>query len=164
MDGSDSKNDTPQVPQKKPEGGLGAVPVMFCQTAARPDKTTGEGAAPPSTPRRKRREKRRMSALMFFRCTPEERNNITVRATNAGIQLSSYLRIQALGKSKVRRYRRIRADWDELRSCMGIINRAGNVVNQLVKFLYLGGGYSSIADAALLELRRAAQAIVRALK
>jgi len=142
----------------------GGQPVMFCQTAARCDKTTGEGQAP-STPRRRRKESRRMSALMFFRCTPEERDAIASKASDAGLEPSSYLRVQALGKSKVRRYRRIRADWNELQRCMGVINRAGNVVNQLVVMLrVVGGGSAEVANNALAELAAAARAIVRALK
>ena len=140
------------------------VPVMSCQTAARPDKTTGEGQAP-STPRRRRKEQRRMSALMFFRCTPEERAVITAKAAGAGLEPSSYLRVQALGKSKLRRHRRIRADWDELRRCMGVINKAGNVLNQLVVLLrVMGGGSADVANNALAELSAAARAIMRALK
>jgi len=141
----------------------GGLPVMCCHPASRGANTTGEGCRP-STRRRRRKESRRMSIKKFFRVTPEEDALITSQAAAAGLEISSYLRVQALGKSKVRRYRRIRADWDELRRCMGVINKAGNVVNQLVKFLYTGGNYSSVADAALLELRKAAQSIVRALK
>jgi hypothetical protein len=159
---SDSDNRNGQDSDKN--SGKETRPVMFCQTAARPDKTTGEGQAP-STPRRRRKEKRRMSALMFFRCTPEERITITSRAGDVGLEPSSYLRVQALGTSKLRRYRRIRADWDELRRCMGVINKAGNVVNQLVVMLrVIGSGGTEAASLALAELSAAARAIVEALK
>jgi hypothetical protein len=50
-----------------------------------------------------------------------------------------------------------------LRRCMGVINRAGDVVNQLVRHLHRGGGFSNIADAALAELRKASHAILEAL-
>jgi hypothetical protein len=139
------------------------VPVMFCQTAARLVKTTGEGQAP-STPRRKRKEQRRMSELMFFRCTPEDRKSITTKAGDAGLEPSSWLRVQALGQSKVRKYRRIRADWDELRRCMGVINKAGNVVNQLVLLLRRANSGTETGNHALAELAAAARAIMRALK
>jgi hypothetical protein len=139
------------------------VPVMCCHPASRGANTTGEGQAP-STPRRRRKERRRMSIKKFFRVTPEEDALITSRAAAAGLQPSSYLRIQALGKSKLRRYRRIRADWDELRRCLGVINKAGNVLNQLVVMLrVMGGGSADIANNALAELSAAASAIVKVL-
>ena len=155
-------SDTPNALNKDPDAVQSGEPVMCCHPAARGNTTTGEGQAP-STPRRKRREKRRMSIKRFFRVTPEEDALIVSRAAAAGLEPSSYLRVQALGISQVRHCRRVRADWEELRACMGVINRAGNVVNQLVKHLYTGGTYSAVADSALQELRRAAQAIVRAL-
>jgi hypothetical protein len=161
---SGENNDRSKIQESDKAGAKSVRPVMFCQTAARLVKTTGEEQAP-STPSRRRKEKRRMSALLFFRCTPDERTAIASKARNAGLHLSSWLRVQALGKSKAKRYRRIRADWDELRRCMGVINKAGSVVNQLVRALRAGGNYSAgAADSALAELRSAAQAIVRLLK
>jgi hypothetical protein len=143
------------------------MPVMPCQT-------TEDGAvngqlvrgSTPSTPdglRRKRKESRRMSVLKFFRCTPEQDAVIKTNAANAGMEEASYMRSQAIGVPVMRKIRRIRADWKELQRCMGIINKAGNVVNQLVKVLYLGGVRSDIADGALVELRKAAQAVMAAL-
>ena len=104
-----------------------------------------------------------MSVKKFFRCTPEQDAIILTNAANAGVEPSSYMRLQAVGKSKVRKVRRVRADWAELRRCIGVINKAGNVVNQLVKFLYLGGKHSDLADTALMDLCRAARAIMAAL-
>jgi len=130
----------------------------------------------PSTPRRRRSDKRRMSIKKFFRVTPEESAAIAASAAEAGIEQASYMRVQVLGKSKVRKARRIRADWDELRRCMGVINRAGNVVNQLVPILrrlaagdeWAGmaglAGMVETASAALAELVEAARAIVAALR
>ncbi len=164
--------------QKQHEGeGKGSVPVMCCHPASRDANTTGEGQAPSTpvsalcaTPRQaapRRNVQRRMSIKRFFRVTPEEDARIVSRAAAVGLEPSSYLRVQALGETRLRRYRPIRADWDELRRCMGVINKAGNVVNQLVKFLYVGGNCSNVADTAnhaLAELIAAARAIMRALK
>jgi hypothetical protein len=61
-------------------------------------------------------------------------------------------------------YRRIRVDWDELRRCMGGINRAGNVVNQLAALLHRRGDSTDMAHAALAELAAAARAVVDALR
>ena len=142
----------------------GDVPVMPCQTAEEggSSRPLARGSTP-STRQRKRKDSRRMSVLKFFRCTPEEDVIIKANAADAGIEQSSYMRIQSVGKSKVRKARRIRADLDELRRCMGVINRAGDVVNQLVRHLHRGGGFSNTADAALAELRKAARAVMEAL-
>jgi hypothetical protein len=104
-----------------------------------------------------------MSVKKFFRCTPEDDAVIAANAADAGLEESSYMRAQALGKSRVKACRRIRADWDELRCCMGVINKAGNVVNQLVVELRRYGLSADLANAALAELRTAARAIVRTL-
>ncbi|MDR3424334.1 MAG: hypothetical protein P4L50_01775 [Anaerolineaceae bacterium] len=142
----------------------GAVPVMFCQTTEEggSSKQLVRGAAP-STPRHGRKEKRQLSELMFFRCTPEDRAIIETNAASAGLEKSSYLRVQSIGKPKIRACRRVRADWNELRRCMGVINKAGNVVNQLVVMFRRVGGHSDMADQALAELRRAAREVVAAL-
>jgi hypothetical protein len=162
-DSKSGKLDGVNENQNSDQGGVqSGEPVMCCHPATRGNTTTGEGQAP-STPRRKRKEKRRMSIKRFSRVTPEEDALIVARAAAVGLEPSSYLRVQALGLSRVRPYRCIRADWDELRTCMGVINRAGNVVNQLVKYLYTGGTYSAAADAALLELRHAARIIIERL-
>jgi len=106
-------------------------PVMFCQTADGGDKTLVRGRAP-STPRQRRKEKRRLTALMFFRCTPEERKTIEINAAITGLEKSAYMRSQCIGKPVMRAYRRIRLDWDRLREYMGLINKAGNVINQYI--------------------------------
>lgn len=141
-----------------------SMPVMPCQTAEG-GGSSGQLArgSTPSTRQRKRKESRRMSVLKFFRCTPEQDAIIQANAANAGIEQSSYMRIQSVGKSKVRKARRIRADWKELRRCMGIVNKAGNVINQLVRMLRLYGWSSELANEALTELRNAARAILSAL-
>jgi len=142
------------------------APVMSCQTAEGGGMTKQlvRGAAP-STLHRKHSKKRRMSDLLFFRCTPQEHTIIAHHAADAGLEQSSYLRVQALGKSKMRKCRRIRADWDKLRRCMGVINRAGNVVNQFVLMLRrLGGGNCDAANFAFADLSKAARAIVRLLR
>jgi len=138
---------------------------MFCQTAkgGGSSKRLERGAAP-STPHRKQSKKRRMSDLLFFRCTPEEHTLIAEHAAEAGLEQSSYLRVQALGKSKVRKSRRVRADWDQLRRCMGVINKAGNVVNQFILMLRRAGGNVESANSAFAELNRAARAVMDALK
>jgi hypothetical protein len=108
-----------------------------------------------------------MSVKKYFRVTPEEDAAIAASAAEVGLEQSSYLRVQALGKAKVRKYRRKRADWDELRRCMGVINKAGNVVNQLVVMLRRMGGstdFANAANAALAELVAAARAVLKALK
>jgi hypothetical protein len=105
-----------------------------------------------------------MSDLLFFRCTPEEHTLIAEHAAEAGLEQSSYLRVQALGKSKVRKSRRVRADWDQLRRCMGVINKAGNVVNQFILMLRRAGGNVESANSAFAELNRAARAVMDALK
>jgi hypothetical protein len=143
-------------------------PVMFCQTAdGGLTKRLVRGAAP-STPRRRRNDnnaKRRLSELMFFRCTPEDKATIESNAAIVGVEKSSYMRAQSTGKPIMKAYRRIRADWDELQRCMGVINKAGNVVNQLVVELRrFGGDRADIANKALSELINAARAIVAVLR
>jgi hypothetical protein len=139
------------------------MPVMPCHP------TEGGGVsgqlvrALPINPRQRRKESRRMSIKKFFRCTPEEDKFIKASAADAGMEQASYMRIQCIGASKMRKARRIRADWDELRRCMGVINKAGNVVNQLVLLLRRGSGYPDAANAALMELCKAARAIMAAL-
>jgi len=118
----------------------------------------------PSTPNPRRSEHRRRNIKKFFRVTPEEHALITFNAAVSGLEPSSYLRVQALGKSQVRKMRHLRADWDELRRCMAVINRAGNVINQLVVELRRMGANPSLANVAMNELMIAARAIVTALK
>jgi hypothetical protein len=144
------------------------APVMFCQTAeiggsSKPLVRGGTPSTPHDGIRRKRKEKRRLSELMFFRCSPEDRTTIKSNAATVGLEVSAYMRLQSTGKPLIRAYRRVRADWKDLQRCMGIINKAGNIVNQLVKVLYLGGVRSDIADGALSELRKAAGAVATAL-
>ena len=105
-----------------------------------------------------------MSIKKFFRVTPEEDAVIASSALACGLEQSSYLRIQVLGKSKARKSRRVRADWHELRRCMGVINKAGNVVNQMVVALRRMEISSDLANTALAELVAAARAIVKALQ
>jgi len=144
------------------------MPVMPCQTAE------GGGVSgllargsTPSTPngdrRRKTKENRRMSVLKFFRCTPEQDIIIKTNAANAGIEEASYMRLQAVGESKIRKARRIRADWTELQRCMGVINKAGNVVNQLVVLIRRGQAHPDMANTSLMELCKAARAIMAAI-
>jgi hypothetical protein len=109
-------------------------------------------------------DKRRLSELMFFRCTPEDKILIEFNAAKAGLERSSYMRAQSTGKPVMRAYRRIRADWDELRRCMGCINKAGNVVNQLVVELRRMGRSSGLAHVALADLSTAARAILAVLR
>jgi hypothetical protein len=151
---------------------------MFCQTAAGgSSKPLVRGAAPSTPPvfalraspgqaaaRPRRKERRRLTELMFFRCTSEDRTVIEANAARTGLEKSAYMRVQSTGKPVMRAYRRVRADWDELRRCMGVINRAGNVVNQLVVELRRMGSGSGLANAALAELGAAAHAIVAALR
>ena len=101
-------------------------PVMCCHPAGGGLSAQLVRGAAPSTPRRRRKERRRMSVKKYFRVTPEEDAAIAASAAEVGLEQSSYLRVQALGKAKVRKYRRKRADWDELRRCMGVINKAGS--------------------------------------
>jgi hypothetical protein len=137
---------------------------MFSHPAAGGETKPLVRGQAPSTPRRRRSEVRRTSIKKFFRVTPEENAVIVANAELSGLEQSSYLRLQALGKSKVRRCRRIHLDWNELRHCMGVINKAGNVVNQLVVQLRRMERNPSLANAALAELREAARAIVAMLK
>ncbi|CAK9253389.1 unnamed protein product [Sphagnum jensenii] len=139
------------------------MPVMLCQTTEEGGSSKPLARALPIDPRHRRKEKRNLSELMFFRCTPEDKAMIENNAVKVGLEKSSYMRVQSTGKPIMRAYRRVRADWKELQRCMGVINKVGNVVNQLVKVLYLGGVRSNIADEALIELRKAARAVMAAL-
>ncbi len=158
-------------------GGKEGEPVMCCHPAERDANTTGEGPAPSTPPvfalcatpgqaagQLRRKEKRRMSVKKFFRCTPEDDAVIAANAASAGLEESAYMRAQSTGKPVMRAYRQIRADWDRLRYCMGVVNKAGNVVNQLVVELRRFGFSADLANAALAELRTAARDIVNALK
>jgi len=150
------------------DGGTTSVkkegPVMLCQTAdGGSSKQLVRGVAP-STPRRGRNDMRRMSELMFFRCTPEDKTTIEDNAAKVGLEKSSYMRAQSTGKPVMRAYRRIRADWDELRRCMGVINRAGNVVNQLVVVFRRMDVRHDLANTALAELAASARAILAVLR
>lgn len=140
-------------------------PVMPCHPAeeggASGQLVRGDA---PSTPRHGRKEKRRMCIKKFFRCTPEENIMIVTNAADAGLEPSSYMRAQILGKSKIRKARRVRADWNELRRCMGVINKAGNLVNQFILMLRRVGGNSDAANSAFADLSASARAIVNALK
>jgi len=140
------------------------APVMCCHPANGGVTARLVRGKAPSTPHPRRSEIRRMSVKKFFRVTPEEHRLIAFNAAASGLEQSSYLRMQALGKSKVRRMHRIRADWDELRRCLGVINRAGNVVNQLVVALHGVGANSKHANAALAEMIEAGRAIVKVMK
>ena len=144
-----------------------AMPVMPCQTTqdGGSSKQLVRGPAP-STPRSghpPRKGKRHLSELMFFRCTPEDKTTIRHNAEKTGLGLSSYMRMQSTGKPAMRAYRRVRADWQELQRCMGAINKAGNVVNQLVALLRRGSSHPDVANHALIELCKAARAIMAAL-
>ena len=139
------------------------VPVMFCQTTQEGGPSKQLVRALPINPRRRRQEKRNLSELMFFRCTPQDRQTIKDNAARVGLEPSAYMRLQSTGKPIIKAYRRVRADWKELQRCIGAINKAGSVVNQLVKVLYLGGVKSDIANDALEELRKAARAVMAAL-
>ena len=114
-------------------------------------------------PRQWRKESRRRSIKKFFRVTPEEDAVILTNAANAGMEQASYMRVQCIGKSKIRRYRHIRADWDELRRLMGALNRAGNVVNQIARHLHRGGTFSNAANGAMAEIEKACAAVKNAL-
>ena len=154
------------TPQDSGEGSVKeGMPVMCCHPAEEGGASTrsGEGQAP-STPRPWRQESRSKSRKKFFRCTPEQDSIIQTNAAEAGFGQSTYLLIQAVGKSKAGKCRHIRADWKELQRCMGVINKAGNVVNQFVVMLRRVGGHSDAADSAFAELAKAARAIVNALK
>ena len=155
---------TTSMSDSEKNGVKGSAPVMPCQ-AAEEGGSSGQLArgSTPSTPSARRSTQRRMSEQMFFRCTPEECAIIKARAADANLEPSSYLRIQALGQSKARKARHIRADWDELRRCMGVINKAGNVVNQLVLLIRRIGGNPATANAALIELCKAARVIMAAI-
>ncbi len=139
------------------------MPVMPCQTAEGGGVSRPLARALPIDPRHRRKEKRKLSELMFFRCSPEDKMTIENNAAKVGLGKSSYMRIQSTGKPIIRAYRHIRADWRELQRCMGAINKAGNVVNQLVLLLRRGSGYPDAANAALTELCKAARAIMAAL-
>ena len=77
---------------------------------------------------------------------------ITKNAANVGLELSSYMRVQSTGKPVMKAHRRIRADWQELQRCMGVIDKAGNVVNQLVLLIRRVGGNPAAANEALIKL------------
>jgi hypothetical protein len=173
---------THKKPESKHKGTQGGPPVMCCPPAKGEVTTRLERGSTPSTPDRAHRhdqhnghanashhghghhgqashhdhakkEKRRRWIKNFFRVTPEENAIILVHAAEAGLEKSSYLRNQALGESKARKCRRIRADWDKLRQCMGSINKAGNVVNQYIKlFRWFGIGNTAEADKAFNDL------------
>jgi hypothetical protein len=147
-----------------------SLPVMPCHPAEDGGVTgrLGRGAAPSTPngeirPRQWRKESRRRSIKKFFRVTPEEDAVILSNAAEAGMEQASYMRIQCIGKSKVRRYRRIRADWDELRRLMAAINRVGNVVNQIARHLHRGGTFSNAVNGALAEIEKACAAVKNAL-
>jgi len=155
---------TTSASDSEKNGVKGGVPVMCCHPTEEGGASTRlvRGAAP-STLRRRRKEKNRRRIKRFFRVTPEEDALIDACALDAGLEPSSYMRIQVLGKSKARKARRVRADWQELQRCMGVINKAGNVVNQLVLLIRRVGGNPAAANAALIELCKAARAIMAAL-
>jgi hypothetical protein len=144
------------------------APVMPCHPADGVTEQLERGCTPST--RRRHSEQRRMSIKKFFRVTPEEDAVIAASAAAAGLEQSSYLRVQALGQSKVRKVRSVRADWDELRPYMGAINKAGNVVNQLVLMQRRRSDNNNIGDdgniarTALVELTNAARVIALALK
>ena len=154
---------TTSLSDSEKDGVKGGVPVMFCQTTEAGGSSKQLVRALPINPRRRRKEKRNLSELMFFRCTPEDRMTITKNAANVGLELSSYMRVQSTGKPVMKAHRRIRADWQELQRCMGVINKAGNVVNQLVLLIRRVGGNPAAANEALIELCKAAGAIMEAL-
>jgi hypothetical protein len=156
-----------------------SLPVMPCHpaedggvTEPAPHLMRGRLArgSTPSTPngeirpRQRRKESRRRSIKKFFRVTPEEDAVILSNAADAGMEQASYMRIQCIGKSKVRRYRRVRADWDELRRLMGVINRAGNSVNQIARHLNMGGTFSNAVNGALAEIEKACAAVREVLR
>jgi hypothetical protein len=155
-----------------------SLPVMPCHpaedggvTEPAPHLMRGRlarGAAPSTPngeirPRQRRKESRRRSIKKFFRVTLGEDAVILANAADAGMEQASYMRIQCIGKSKVRRYRHIRADWDELRRLMGVINRVGNVVNQIARHLHRGGTFSNAANGAMAEIEKACAAVKNAL-
>ncbi|MGB9153351.1 MAG: hypothetical protein WCD70_09730 [Alphaproteobacteria bacterium] len=154
---------TRSMSDSEKDGVKGGVPVMFCQTAEEGGSSKQLVRALPINPRRRRKEKRRLSELMFFRCTPEDRATIKNNAAKTGLEISTYMRLQSTGKPLMKAHRRIRADWRELQRCMGVINKAGNVVNQLVLLIRRIGGNPAAANAALIELCKAARAIMAAL-
>jgi len=171
---------TPYKPDSCRKGVEGSPPVMCCHPKGGATTRLVRGAAP-STPHdgyahtshhghasrhgHAYEEHRRRCIKRFFRVTAEESAAINSHAAEAGLEPSSYMRIQSLGKSKVRKCRRIRADWSQLRRCMGVINKAGNVVNQFVLLLRrFGWADSKEANTAFSELARAARAIVSALR
>jgi hypothetical protein len=63
------------------------------------------------------------------------------------------MRSQCTGKPVMRAYRRVRLDWDRLRQYMGLINKAGNVINQHIVMERRG---SLNADPVKAESRRLA--------
>ncbi|MBV8648456.1 hypothetical protein [Paludibacterium sp.] len=160
---------SPRQPVRRSDKGTQkeSPPVMCWHPAVGGLSTRLERGSTPSTPHvatwRKRSDSRRMSVKKYFRVTPHEAAVISARAAEAGLEQASYIRAQTLGLSKVRAARRIRADWDELRRCMGAINRAGNVVNQLVLELRRTGRSSGLAHVALKELIAAAHSVMSAL-
>jgi len=155
---ADSKPDSVKQSSSEP------VPVMCCHPADGGVSARLVRGQAPSTPRRRRSNSRRMTVKKFFRVTPDEHRLIAFNAAACGLEESSYLRIQALGKSKARKARRIRIEWDELRRSLGVINRAGNVVNQLVVALRGVGANPKQANAALAEMIEAGRAIVNVRK
>jgi hypothetical protein len=124
---------------------------------AKPEKKTKSGS-----------EKRERQAVLGFRATPAEREEIEGRAARAGLSLSGYLRALAFGKDtpQPRAARRVKlpADMQALKELRYELRKIGGNLNQIAHQLNRGEETPpGILAAALAEHIAASRAILAAL-
>lgn len=101
----------------------------------------------------------------MVRLTPQELATVEAAASNAGLSVSSYSRLQMLGGGRPppRSVRRPPIEKELLARLLGQVGKAGSNVNQIARSANMGDQDFFGTAETLQELREAAQAIQAAL-
>ena len=95
------------------------------------------------------------------RCLPEERDELEMKARDAGLTLASYLRACALGTPGPRARRSPPVNAEALARATAALNKVGSNINQIAHVLNAGGAIGMAREyiSALAVVREAAAAI-----
>jgi hypothetical protein len=119
--------------------------------------------ADPAPRSRRGSETRKKSFVVTSRYDVDEFTELDDAASRAGLSRASYQRVQSLAEPKTRSTRRAPIERELLARVLGQLGKAGSNLNQVARAVNMSGVEDAEVRAVVVEVRQAAQEVMRAL-
>ncbi len=109
--------------------------------------------SPPNMPLKKRSgsETRQRTSSVLIRFTPEEREEVEKAASQAGLTMSSYGRLQMLKEKPPRSVRRPPVEVEAIARLLAALGKIGSNLNQIARAINSGDQRRALIDDAIAE-------------